>query len=64
LSCFPVKGKKKPAQRAGLNPIQGELEETVPIIVRRNIFVCFHLVIVDIRQMNILFQKENPLGTA
>jgi hypothetical protein len=40
--------KKKPAQRAGLNPIQGELEETVQIIVQRNILVCFLMVIVDI----------------
>lgn len=50
--------KKKPAQRAGLNPIQGELEETVHIIVQRNIPVCFLMVIVDIHYKNIWLQKK------
>ncbi|RJF96182.1 hypothetical protein [Noviherbaspirillum saxi] len=55
--------KKKPATRAGLNPIQEELEETVPIIVQCIINVCFSIVIADIQRSNML-EKENPRGTA
>jgi hypothetical protein len=55
--------EQKKARRpfgCGLNPIQGELEETGIIILLRNNFVLFIVVMSDIHQNNNLTQNKSP----
>jgi hypothetical protein len=58
---FRVKKSPRPCG-CGLNPIQGELEETGVIIVRRIIFVFFIVVITDIHKNNIWPEMKSPRG--